>query len=337
MAVIKLAAPAEPAARPPPRLNLTAQPGDFLAVDLDLLDDNPFQPRADMDEAKLSELAASIAQSGLLQPVAVRPAGPGRYQIVAGHRRVAAFRKLKAEARNDAERRRYELIRTHVVAAVGDREMAVSAYVENAQRDNLNAVEEAAALARIKQLGGYATAKDVSAAVGQNEQRVRRLLRLDAAPAVVKEGVTVGVLVGGAGDGRRERRRLDLIAALEFTRLFEFYDSKKPKDAAGRTEVAVRRALSDGWGTRRIQDYVEGVLSGRPAADVQVAPGAPKPQPAAVTDDEERLVVFKKHLATAPRKDLEAARAALTRQLEEVRSLLAGLPAPESAPNGNQR
>ena len=274
MAVPKLAAPAETATRPPPRLNFAAQPGDFLALDLDLLDDNPFQPRTDMDEAKLAELAASIVQSGLLQPVAVRLAGPGRYQIVAGHRRVAAFRKLKAEAKTDAERRKYELIRAHVVAAVGDREMAVSAYVENAQRDNLNAVEEAAALARIKQLGGYGTAKDVSAAVGQNEQRVRRLLRLDAAPTVVKEGVTAGVLVSGSGDGRRERRRLDLMAALDFTRLFEFYDSKKPKDAAARTEAAVRRALSDGWGTRRIQEYVEGILCGRPATDASPRSGS---------------------------------------------------------------
>jgi len=294
-----------------------AKPGDVLGLDLDLLDDNPFQPRTAMDAAKLGELAASIAESGLLQPIAVRPAGPGRYQVVAGHRRVAAFKKLRGEAKSDATKRTYQLIRAHVVAAVSDKEMAVAAYVENAQRDNLTPVEEAAALARIKEVGNIASAKELAQAVGQPEQRVRRLMRLNVGPRCVKEGVTTGLLVSiGSGEvARRERRRLDLMAGLEFVRLYEFHAAKKPKEAEERTRTAVGRALADGWNFRRIQDYVEGVISGWPNA------GSADPKPAAlVTRTAERFVLAAGRLDSAALEQLTNAR-------DEVRALLADLEA----------
>jgi ParB/RepB/Spo0J family partition protein len=296
-----------------------AKPGDVLGLDLDLLDDNPFQPRTSMDEAKLAELAASILEAGLLQPIAVRPAGPGRYQVVAGHRRVAAFKKLRAEAKSDAARRQYQLIRAHVVAAVSDKEMAVAAYVENAQRDNLTPVEEAAALARIKELGNFANAKELATAVGQAEQRVRRLMRLNVGPRCVKEGVTTGLLVStGSGDNaKRERRRLDLMAGLEFVRLYEYVASKKPKDAEERTRSAIGRALADGWNFRRIQDYVEGVISGRTTA----AGGEADAKPAAlVTRTAERFVLATGRLDSAALEQLANAR-------DEVRAVLADLEA----------
>ena len=76
---------------------LTSPPraGDVLSIDLDLLDENPFQPRTEIDPTKLDELITSLKQTGLIQPIAVVPNGPGRYHIVAGHRRAAAFKSIR--------------------------------------------------------------------------------------------------------------------------------------------------------------------------------------------------------------------------------------------------
>jgi ParB family transcriptional regulator, chromosome partitioning protein len=243
--------------------------GALVQVDVDLLDENPFQPRTTLDEALLADLAASISVSGLLQPIAVRPSAGGRYQIVAGHRRVAAFKKLKASAASDEERRRYRLIPATVKRSMDDRQMAVGAYVENASRSDLSPLEEAAALVKIKQLAGASNAKELAAVVGQNEQRVRRLLRLADAPKVVRDALTNGLLVDidrGDSAGRRERRRLDLLAAIEFIRLHEHLLARKPSTAEERVGGVIRRALADAWGLRRVQEHVESVLSGHAAA-----------------------------------------------------------------------
>ncbi len=334
------------------------RPGDTLSIDLALLDDNPFQPRKEMDAAKLDELAASIAQSGLLQPIAVRPAGAGKYQVVAGHRRTAAFRNLHAAATTDAERRKYELIRAHVVAAVTDAQMAVAAYVENTARADLSPLEEAAALAHIRELGGHATATQVAEATAQPERRVRRLLALFVAPQVVKDCVSAGLLVEVSDRGeppKRERRKLDLMAALEFARLHEFHAQKKPATADERTTTAMARALRDNWGKRRIESYVDSVLNNTPPADpiTDTRPAAPArsvPPKDQGTDERgvhepstvsgpstsspvdvcsstsERFTLYLHRLKAASRDQLEAARVTIddVRQLIEAQLQLKG-------------
>ncbi len=257
----------------PTRVTTTPADGALVQIDIELLADNPYQPRSTMDESKLDELAASIAVGGLLQPIAVRPAGGGRYEIVAGHRRVAAFKKLKASAGTDEERRKYRLIPATVKRNFDDRQMAVGAFVENSARADLNPLEEAAALVRIREVIGAPSAKELAAAVSLDLHRVRRLLRLHEAPKAVKDAVTTGVLVEVQGaepcsDGaepRRERRRLDLMAGLEFAKLHDHLSTKAPKAADERVGNAIRRALSGNWGFRRIQDFVAATISGRVA------------------------------------------------------------------------
>ncbi len=250
--------------------------GALIHVDLDLLDANPFQPRTTIDETALAELAASISANGLLHAITIRPVGSGRYQIVAGHRRAAAFRKLKAAATTDDDRRRYRLIPAQVNCAIDDTRMAIAAFIENAQREQLTPLEEAAALVKIKELTGASNAKQLAAAVGQNDQRVRRLLRLADAPAVVKDAVTNGLLVpvdrceGNFPPARRERRRLDLFAAIEFIRLYDHVLARKPAAAEERVGTAIRRALADGWGYRRIQQLVDATIGGRLEAEAAV-------------------------------------------------------------------
>ena len=262
--------------------------GTLVHVDLDLLDDNPYQPRTEIEPAKLEELASSIAATGLLQPIAVRPVGGGRYQIVAGHRRVAAFKKLKSAAQSEEERRNYRLIPATVKRHFDDLQMAVGAFVENVSRADLNPLEEAAALVRIRDLIGAANAKALAVAVSQNEQRVRRLLRLHESPKVVRDAVTTGLLVDverSAGDDqgaqpRRERRRLDLLAALEFARLYEHALARAPKTAEERVTNAIGRALSDNWGFRRIQEFVAASVDGR-VAEAMGRDGTPTARPPA--------------------------------------------------------
>src|SRR5688572_27332016 len=110
--------------------------GDVLFLDLELLDDNPFQPRKTMDPTKLAELAASIKHSGQIQNISVRFVAPGRYQIAVGHRRTAAYRMLLAEATTESGRRPWKLIRAQVMD-LSDAEMATVAYAENAKREDL--------------------------------------------------------------------------------------------------------------------------------------------------------------------------------------------------------
>lgn len=96
---------------------------------------NPAQPRLRFSEKSLGELAASIAQNGLLQPISVREVRPGQYQVIAGERRLRAFRKLGC---TDIPA---------IIEEVDDLSSKALALIENLQRDDLNFFEQAAAIA----------------------------------------------------------------------------------------------------------------------------------------------------------------------------------------------
>jgi ParB family transcriptional regulator, chromosome partitioning protein len=101
-----------------------------LAIDIDKISPNPFQPRREIAEEKIDELAQSIKACGLIQPVVVRRAGDG-YQLVVGERRFLACRKLGWKKISAA------------VQTLSDNAMATIALIENLQRENLNFIEEA--------------------------------------------------------------------------------------------------------------------------------------------------------------------------------------------------
>lgn len=141
-------------------------PGDQLMdVDIDLIDPNPDQPRTRFNEQKLEELAESIRQNGLVQPVLLRRMSPGRYQIVAGERRWrasqrAGLHKLPA-----------------VIREVSDSKLLELALIENIQRQELNPIEEAAAYQRlINNLG--VTQDEVAKRVGKDRSSIANYLRL---------------------------------------------------------------------------------------------------------------------------------------------------------------
>jgi ParB family chromosome partitioning protein len=146
---------------------------------------NPFQPREVFDEAAIEELAASIREKGLLQPLLVRPAATG-YQLIAGERR------FRAALRAGLDRVPIS------VREVSDVEALELALVENLQRENLNPVEEARAYRRLCDEFNLAQ-EDVALRVGKSRSAVTNSLRLLQLPASVLAMLESGELSAGHG------------------------------------------------------------------------------------------------------------------------------------------
>ena len=144
---------------------------------------HPGQPRRHFDEAALDELAQSIAQRGVLQPIVVRPHGTG-YQIVAGERRWRA-----------AQRARLHEVPV-IVRTFDDTETLEVALVENIQRQDLNAIEEAEAYHRLIEDFGH-TQDALGKLVNKSRSHIANLLRLLELPRPVQERVVTGVLTMG--------------------------------------------------------------------------------------------------------------------------------------------
>ena len=134
-------------------------------IEIDLLTKGKFQPRRDMNSVQLDELAASIKQQGIMQPIVVRPTGGGKYEIIAGERR---WRAAKI-----AELTKVPVIVRHVE----DADAVVLALIENIQREDLNPVEEAIALQRLMEDFDL-TQQEVADTVGKSRSAVANLLRL---------------------------------------------------------------------------------------------------------------------------------------------------------------
>ena len=144
---------------------------------------NPFQPRTQMNESELVELTASIEASGLLQPVVVRPRN-GKYELIAGERRWRAVQRLgwpKIPA---------------VVKEVDDPTLLTLALIENLQRDNLSAMDEAAGYQRLSE-EFQLPQTEIARMVGRDRSTIANLLRLLKLPEEVKQLVHQSKLTEG--------------------------------------------------------------------------------------------------------------------------------------------
>ena len=148
------------------------------------IEPDPDQPRKTFDEEALGELAASIAEHGLLQPIAVRPQGLGGYSIVAGERRWRACRMAG-------------LTEVPVVVKdVSDEQAMELALVENLQREDLNPIEEAKGYRALQDVYGM-TQDDVAQSVGKSRPAVANATRLLALSEPVLKLVEDGTLSAG--------------------------------------------------------------------------------------------------------------------------------------------
>lgn len=142
------------------------------------------QPRQTFDEATHEELKASIKKHGVMQPVVVRPVAHGTYELVAGERRWRA-----AQAAGLAEI-------PAIIRPLSDQEALESSLIENLQRDNLNALEEAGAYQRLVDEFAY-TQEQLADAVGKDRSSVANALRLLRLPEDVQRAVREGKLSAG--------------------------------------------------------------------------------------------------------------------------------------------
>src|SRR6056297_1138199 len=139
--------------------------GLLKAVPVDLIQRGKYQPRRDIEPESLQELADSIRAQGLMQPIVIRPVSDKRYEIIAGERRWRAAQLAGLDAI------------PALVRDVGDDAAIAMALIENIQREDLNPIEEAAALQRL-QTEFELTQQQVAEAVGKSRTTVTNLLRL---------------------------------------------------------------------------------------------------------------------------------------------------------------
>ncbi len=162
-----------------------AEPGhEVMEIAVELIDRNPHQTRTHIDEEALNEMAASIAASGVVQPIVVRPAPRGRYELIAGQRRwLASKRAGKASV-------------PAIVRAVSARQAMEMTIIENLQREDLNPMEQARAYEKLS--GEFAlTQEEMAERTGKSRPAVANFLRLLKLPSEVKSEIEQGRLSFG--------------------------------------------------------------------------------------------------------------------------------------------
>jgi len=157
--------------------------GEILFCDLESLKPNPFQPRKSIDEKAIEELALSIKEKGILQPLLVRPKDGG-YEIIVGERRWRA-----------AQRAGLKKVPV-IVKEVSDRELLELALIENLQRQDLNPLEEAEAYRTLMEQYGY-TQEEIGQRVGKDRSSIANALRLLKLPEEAKEALREGRITRG--------------------------------------------------------------------------------------------------------------------------------------------
>ncbi len=217
-------------------------PGEVLRrLPVGQLQPGKYQPRREMDEAKLSELADSIKSQGVIQPILARQLPGGNYEIVAGERR---WRASQLAGLDEVP---------VVVRELEDRTVIAMALIENIQREDLNPLEEAEALQRL--ISEFAlTHAEAAEAVGRSRAAVSNLLRLLELPIAIR------VLL--------ESRRLEMGHARALLTLAPELASRLAQEAA-----------DEGWSVREVERRAQAFAAGkvpenRPQAAPRAAPQA---------------------------------------------------------------
>ena len=163
-----------------------AEDGEVALRDIPLtaIEPNPGQPRTQFDEESLGELTASIRELGVLQPILVREVATGMFQLIAGERRWRAARRAGLATI------------PAIVRTTDDRGLVEQALVENLQRQDLTALEEAAAFQQLIEDFGL-THDDVATRVGKSRSTVTNTVRLLQLPAAIQRYVADGQLTAG--------------------------------------------------------------------------------------------------------------------------------------------
>ncbi len=207
-------------------------------IPLDRIDRNPFQTRSRVNQDQLAELAASITANGVVQPILVRPQADGRFQLIAGERRWMAS-QLAGKATIPA-----------LLRQVSDEQAMEITIVENLQRADLNAIEQARAFERLAR-EFHMTQEQMAVRTGKDRASVANFLRLLRLPASVQARVESGELSFG--------HARTLLA-------FEH---------AEEIEKAAQRIVGLSLSVRQTETYVQGLLHPEKAAKKEPKPDIP--------------------------------------------------------------
>lgn len=193
----------------------------FIA--LELIRPNPYQPRKTFEEERLNDLASSIQQHGILQPIVLRQTVQG-YYIVVGERR---FRASKLAGLTEVPA---------IIKELSDEDMMELAIIENLQREDLNAIEEAESYKKMM-TDLNITQQEVARRLGKSRPYIANMLRLLQLPKNVAQMVQHGVL--SSAHGRT---------------LLTLKDASKIKKTA-------KKAAQESWSVRYLEEYVNGLVS----------------------------------------------------------------------------
>jgi ParB family chromosome partitioning protein len=218
--------PARPAVVPQIAATAAAESnGKPLEIPLDHIERNPFQTRTRFDDAKLAELASSIAATGVVQPILVRPLDvPNRYQLIAGERRWLASRRVGKSTI------------PAIVRQVSDEQTLEITIVENLQRADLNPMEQARAYQRLSQQF-HLTQEQMATRTGKERASVANFLRLLRLPEPVQQKVESGELSFG-----HARALLSL-------------------DSADAMTSAAQKVIALSLSVRQTETYVQGLIN----------------------------------------------------------------------------
>lgn len=164
---------------PPPVIEKTEKSQDYRKLSLQQIVPNRLQPRTYFDEEKIRELAESIKEQGVIQPLIVSPLADGRYELIAGERRLRASRLAGLE----------EV--PVVIKKVDDEGLLALSILENIQREDLNPLEEARAYQELTEQFGY-TQEDVAKKLGKSRSAVANCIRLLNLPKLIQEDISSG-------------------------------------------------------------------------------------------------------------------------------------------------
>ena len=327
-----------------PGLLVTRGPDDGQSVLIDIRRLKPcrYQRRA-VTADRVRQLAETIKQNGLLQNVTARPISGDPdfdYELIAGHRRTAAFRLLLEEAQTPEDREKWARIPCNLKLGLSEVQVAALAAVENLERDDGDPLEQALSLLEVKKAGGFTTNVQVAEATGMGLQRVTRLLRLAEAPEVMQKAVTPGVMVEVEekdGTTRNQHIRIDPSVVLAVGPYYRHLDNAAGRpEAIARTTRLLQRMAKGAWARQRVEAEVKRLLRrGSTEAEETTSTGKEDevvdelavPTAAPVVhrrqlfrDKGVQFVIYPKNLDAAPAAEKEA----LVARLKDLLALVEG-------------
>jgi ParB family chromosome partitioning protein len=253
--------PSRPAPATVPAITAVAEAtGKPLEIPLDQIERNPYQTRTRFDEAQLTELTQSIAASGVVQPIVVRPLSEGKYQLITGERRWLASRKA-GKATIPA-----------IVRQASDEQTLEMTIVENLQRADLNPMEQARAYQRLSH-DFKMTQEQMATRTGKERASVANFLRLLRLPEPIQQKVESGDLSFG-----HARTLLAL-------------DSPESITAAAQKVMALNLSV------RQTESYVQGLINPEAKPKKEAKPAQPEdPNVREAQDRLQRTLGLKVHI-----------------------------------------